>query len=79
MRNLAELGGIWRNLAELGGTWRNELSVAPRLIKEQCDVPNRNKRSKMKLNNLRICFVRVENEILDVSCNSSLFICFMKE
>ena len=43
----------------------------------------RNKRSKLKLNNLRICFVRVENEIVneqvDVSCNSSLFICFMKE
>ena len=52
-------------------------------IKEQCDVSNRNKRSKLKLNNLRICFVRVENEIVneqvDVSCNSSLFICFMKE
>ena len=52
-------------------------------IKEQCDVPNRNKRSKLKLNNLRICFVRVENGIVneqvDVSCNSSLFICFMKE
>ena len=52
-------------------------------IKEQCDVSNRNKRSKLKLNNLRVCFVRVENEIVneqvDVSCNSSLFICFMKE
>ena len=46
-------------------------------------MPNRNKRSKLKLNNLRICFVRVENEIVDEqvddSCNSSLFICFMKE
>ena len=52
-------------------------------IKEQCDVPNRNKRSKLKLNNLRICFVRVENEIVneqvDVSCGSLLFICSMKE
>ena len=52
-------------------------------IKEQCDVPNRNKRSELKLNNLRICFVRVKNEIVneqvDVSCNLSLFICFMKE
>ena len=53
-------------------------------MKEQCDVPNRNKRSKLNfMNNLRICFVRVENEIVneleDVSCNSSLFICFMKE
>ena len=39
-------------------------------------MQNRNKRSKLKLNNLRICFVRVENEIVneqvDVSCNSSL-------
>ena len=46
-------------------------------------MPNRNERSKLKLNDLRICFVRVENEIVnelvDVSCNSSLFICFMKE
>ena len=46
-------------------------------------MPNRNKRSKLKLNNLRTCFVRVENEIVneqvDVSCTSSLFIYFMKE
>ena len=46
-------------------------------------MQNRNKRSKLRLNNLRICLVRVENEIfneqVDVSCNSSLFICFMKE
>ena len=46
-------------------------------------MPNRNKRSKLKLNNSIICFVRVENEIVnelvDVSCNSSLLICFMKE
>ena len=46
-------------------------------------MSNRNKWSKLKLNNLRICFVRVENEIVseqvDVSFNSSLFICFMKE
>ena len=46
-------------------------------------MPNRSKRSKLKLNNLRICFVHVENEIVneqvDVSCNSSLFMRFMKE
>ena len=28
-------------------------------------MPNRNNRSKLKLNNLRICFVRVENEIVN--------------
>ena len=69
----------YTHLLSLTDEFKNTLSF----IKEQCDVPNRNKRSKLKLNNLRICFVRVENEIVneqvDVSCNSSLFICFMKE